>query len=261
MKKILTIIGLAAASLAGANAQVLYTTGNYTQNFNGLLNSGSGTWTNNSTLTGWYAQTDATASITTIAANTGSTTTAGLYSFGSTSASDRALGYAPTNAFFGNAPSSGYVGVRIQNNNAFALTAFDLSYTGEQWRLENGAAAGTLTVQYKVNATGITDATGWTTISALTFTSPKTTGTTGALDGNAAGNFSNLTAAGISVSVAAASNIFFRWVDANDSGNDQFLAVDNVVFSAVPEPKTWVMIGIGTSFMLWNLRRRRRVQG
>lgn len=259
MKKLITIIGIAAATLAGAPGQVLYTTGTYSQDFDSLVNSGSGAWTNNSTLTGWFTQTDATPSITSIAANTGSTTAGGLYSFGIGTNVDRALGYAPTNTFFGN-PGNGYVGVRIQNNNSFTLTSFNLSYTGEQWRLENGAAAGTLVVQYKVDATSITDATGWTSLTDLTFTSPKTNGTTGALDGNAAGNFSNLSISNVPVSISAGSNIFFRWVDANNTGNDQFLAVDNVSFSAIPEPSTWVLIFLGAGFGLWNIRRRRSIR-
>jgi hypothetical protein len=69
--------------LAQAN---LASGGTTTQNFDPLTTT---TWTNNTTLTGWYAKTDLTASITAYAANTGSTTTAGLYSFGSTSAADR----------------------------------------------------------------------------------------------------------------------------------------------------------------------------
>src|SRR6187402_2673718 len=66
---------------------------NYTQNFNTLT---SGTWTDGTTLTGWYAKTDATASITAYAANTGSTTGAGLYALGvagTNPLTDRALGY------------------------------------------------------------------------------------------------------------------------------------------------------------------------
>ena len=39
------------------------------------------------------------------------------------------------------------------------------------------------------------------------------------------------------------------------------LTVGTTFVSAVPEPQTWVMIGIGSSFMLWNLRRRREIQG
>jgi len=35
------------------------------------------------------------------------------------------------------------------------------------------------------------------------------------------------------------------------------VTMDNFLIT-VPEPKTWLLIGIGTSFMIWNLRRRRR---
>ena len=52
---------------------------NYTENFNTLT---SGTWTDNTTATGWYARTDNTSPIATYGANTGSTTTAGLYAYG-----------------------------------------------------------------------------------------------------------------------------------------------------------------------------------
>ena len=64
-------------------------TGSNTQNFNGLGTS-SGTWTDNSTISNWYAQ--RTGSGTTITISTGSTTGGDLYNFGSISATDRALG-------------------------------------------------------------------------------------------------------------------------------------------------------------------------
>jgi len=35
----------------------------------------------------------------------------------------------------------------------------------------------------------------------------------------------------------------------------------NGLVTVVPEPKTWVLIGIGLSFMLWNLRRKRNLVG
>lgn len=35
----------------------------------------------------------------------------------------------------------------------------------------------------------------------------------------------------------------------------------NGIVTVVPEPKTWVLIGIGSSFMMWNLRRRRNLVG
>src|SRR4051812_10711579 len=68
-------------SLTSGWAQFSITTAatNYTTDFNSLT---SGTWTDGTTVSGWYAKTDVTASITTYGANTGSTTTAGLYAFG-----------------------------------------------------------------------------------------------------------------------------------------------------------------------------------
>jgi len=36
---------------------------------------------------------------------------------------------------------------------------------------------------------------------------------------------------------------------------------DNISIAVVPEPQTWVLMGIGGAFMLWNLRRRRGLQG
>ena len=71
---------------------------NYTENFDALTN---GAWSDNSTLTGWYARTDLTSPIATYAANTGTTTAGALYAFGvagTNPLSDRALGYASSNA-------------------------------------------------------------------------------------------------------------------------------------------------------------------
>jgi len=43
-------------------------------------------------------------------------------------------------------------------------------------------------------------------------------------------------------------------------------SIDNLVVSttfaeAIPEPSTWAMIGLGSAFMLWNLRRKRSING
>lgn len=37
--------------------------------------------------------------------------------------------------------------------------------------------------------------------------------------------------------------------------------VDNFEVSAIPEPSTWALIGLGSAFMLWNIRRRRTANG
>jgi hypothetical protein len=59
----------------------------YSENFNSLESSGtSNTWTDNSTIPGWYSNRIE------YRASTGSSTTGALYSFGAASSSERALG-------------------------------------------------------------------------------------------------------------------------------------------------------------------------
>ena len=203
----------------------------YTQDFNALT---SGAWANGSTLSGWYARTDATASIATYGANTGSTTTAGLYAFGvagTNPLTDRALGYAPSNGYTGGSGvGKGYVGWRLKNNTGSPITALTVTWTGEQWRKDN-AASQSLVLGYQQGAT-VTDliAGTWTSASS-TFTSPNP-GTGGLLDGNAALNRSVGLIANITVSIPAGEEIMLRWEDLNDAGNDHFLAIDDVTVNA-----------------------------
>src|SRR6188472_2347686 len=106
----------------------------YTQNFDTLPASGSATWTNNSTIPGWYHARTGTG--TTVVANDGSNNAGNLYSYGTGTAADRALGsIGSTNAAAGDF----FWGVRLQNNTGATITSLDVSYTGEQWR--NSAAA------------------------------------------------------------------------------------------------------------------------
>jgi hypothetical protein len=79
---------------------------------------------------GWYTFKAGTAS-TTYAAGTGTGTADGLYSFGSTSASDRALGC----VFVGGAAGTFLFGVNLKNADSTQyITGITVAYTGEQWR-------------------------------------------------------------------------------------------------------------------------------
>ena len=240
---------LAASALVAANmceGSVVYTTTGQTinQNFDGLGTIGA-SWADDTTLSGWYARTDATASISAYGANTGSTTTAGLYSFGVAgvnAVTDRALGYIPSNAFTGpSGTGQGYLGFRINNGTGLDLTQFTISYTGEQWRREN-TSVNTLTVQYKFGATAVNDATGWTTISGLQFSSPQV-GTAGAIDGNNSANRTVFSGTGVNDTWLNGQDLWIRWVDLNEAGNDQGLAIDDFTLTAVPEP-TNIALGI-----------------
>ena len=60
--------------------------------------------------------------------------------------------------------------------------------------------------------------------------------------------------------LADAANIdSFMFYGINSTGNVANLTVDNISYAnyAVPEPQTWFLIGLGAAIGLWNLRRRR----
>lgn len=253
---------LATVLLPSAAAQVTVSALNtaYTQNFDSLTTAGA--WSDNTTLAGWYARTTATATIATLGLNTGSTTTGGFYSFGSTSASDRALGYAASNAFSGSSGSGqNLIGLRLTNLIGLTVTSFSVAYDAEQWRKENNAAAHSLTVQWALGATGVNDSSvSWTNLSALTFTSPIFGATTAAvLDGNATANRQSLTTTA-SATWLSGTDLWLRWVDLNDSGNDHLMAIDNVSFSAVsaiPEPATYASL-VGLLALVGAATRRKK---
>ena len=163
-----------------------------------------------------------------------SSNTGALYSFGvagTNPVTDRALG-----GIGSGGTGTFYWAVCFVNNTGATLTSIDIAYIGEQWR-DGGAAipvAQTMVFEYQVADAGtITDAdtptTGWTSSSSLNFTSPTfiNTGAGVLLDGNAAAN-RTARSASLSVSAAPGQQIWLRWRDLNDGGNDHGLAVDDI---------------------------------
>jgi len=231
---LLVVLLISVASWGQFNINAFAT--NYTQDFNTLT---SGTWTDNSTLTGWYARTDNTASITAYGANTGGTVAGGLYAFGvagTNPLSERALGMASSNAFTGGSGTGkGYYGWRLRNNTGAAISAITITWTGEQWRKDNNAASHTLNLFYRTG-TNVTDIfLGSWTPAPSTFTTLITGATTAAaLDGNASANRTANITVTINVLIPANEEIMLRWEDLNDSGNDHLMAIDDVTITAAP---------------------------
>ncbi len=202
-------VGLGQISLTTVGAA-------YTQNFDTLANSGSSnTWTDNSTIAGWYTNR------TVYIGDNGAGITGGLISYGSASNTERSLG-----ALTSGSVTTIYIGVRLTNNTGTSLSSFDISYKGEQWR--QTANAQKLVFEYQIGATSLTTGT-WTAITALDFTAPKT-GTAGALDGNVYGNYSNLSST-INAAVANGQEIWFRWTKTGTTSPG--LGVDD--FSVTPK--------------------------
>lgn len=225
---------------------------NYSQNFNTLATSGSSNgWTNNLTLAGWYAAKGGS-DTTNYIASTGTSMTAGIFSFGVSgvnSASDRALG-----SLAGSSTPNAF-GIRFVNDSAFLITNLCLSFTGEQWRNAYGTSAETnvLAFSYQVadvpldNADAM-DSETWTSFGALDFNSPivNVGGSSTALDGNAPANrqvFSNVVLTG--VSVLPDQEIFLRWKDVDNASSDAGIAIDDLTVSW--ETNTYVAPAISTN--------------
>ena len=201
--------------------------GTYSQSFDSLISSSSGIWTSDSTIAGWYAQRSGTG--TSIAADAGAGTGGNLYSYGSASSTDRALGsIGSSNA----AAGSFAYGVLFLNSSSSTATIGNVGYTGEQWRNGNNTTANVITFWYKVSATIITDLTptldtGWTAITALDFSSPINTAAAGALDGNATAN-KVVKLVSSNISIPAGNYLMLRWKDPDHTGTDHGLSIDNV---------------------------------
>ena len=262
MKRLLLLAPLLFATQA--LSQVSYTGGVYSQNFDSLPgttnNTLNSTWTDNSTLPGWYASkttfsvTDGTVGGTAATFDSTSTTAnnVGLFSFGTAASTDRALGVRATSNFAGNDPV--LHGVRLVNNTSQTLTKFTITYTGEQWFKSSVATAHTLLLDYQLGASSISAGT-WTAASAGTFTAPIATGTTAtALNGNTTANRTVKVAVVTGVSWAPGQELWVRFRDANESGNEQGLAVDDFSFLADNESAlfyngstSYVTMGFGTA--------------
>ncbi len=186
----------------------------FTQNFNTLANTGTNTWTDNSTIAGWYSNR------VVYIGDDGTSTTGGLHSYGTNATSERALG-----ALTSGSAGTVNIGGRYVNNTGTTVSSFDISYRGEEWR--QTANAQSLVFEYQVGATALTTGV-WTAVAGLNFTAPVT-GTAGPIDGNAVANYSVKTAT-ITVTVTNGQEIWFRWTKTGTTSPG--IAIDDVSVTA-----------------------------
>jgi hypothetical protein len=233
------------------------------ENFDSLPNSGTPSWADNSTLQGWYFLNPAGQTPSTLGISSGAGPDQDRpLSLGSSGATDRALGSQNSN----NAATI-YFGVQWTNQTAIALSEFSLAYTGEQWRMISNEPADGLTLEYQIFAAGsggLSIAGGWTAVPELAFVAPRTTtGSSSALNGNQTANRVALshTVAGISWDVGQ--ELWLRWADINPvssptTGTQRaVVGIDDLSFSAVPEPGAGLLTMLGCAGLLGALRRRR----
>lgn len=213
-------------SFPGA-AQILFSAGDYANNFDSFSDT-SAAWTNNLTLPGWYAS-KGNGDATNYIAGAGSVTTGGIYSFGTGGThpvSDRALG-----SLAGTSTTYAF-GVRFTNDTTTPISNITISCTGEQWRSGSTNTLQTLAFSWQVADAPITNSysgANWSNFSALNFVSANLSASSTALDGNAATNrqfFSGVVLSGVVVNPGQ--EFFLRWLDVDDTGYDNALAIDDL---------------------------------
>lgn len=226
LRTLTTAIGVWLVASAPLLAQVSVSTLNsaYTQDFNTLATAGT---TNdiNTLPTGWLFLEAGTNANTTYAASTGSSNTGNTFSLGLDT--DRALGGLQSGSLI---PT---LGASFTNNTGGTITALQISYRGEQWRLgaTPRAQADRLDFQYSLNASSLATGT-WVNEDALDFNAPILSGTVGLLNGNTEANrtLQNFTIEGLSIPDGA--TFWIRWQDFNVAGADDALGIDD--FSLTP---------------------------
>ena len=249
---------LGGACIATVQASPLsYTGGTYTQDFDGLPTNvtnasqalpaagpyefSSVTNADAASLTGWQiynARSTSGSGNLEFKSQNGSLTGSagrGIVSYGANGSTDRALGSLSTS---NQVPDFGIV---ITNNTGHVLTSFSLSYTGEQWSSGTTAGVDTLAFYYGLGSS-ITST--LTSYSPLSFTEPHFGGGT-ALDGNDTANQQAVSGTVVGLNWAPGQDLVLRWNTNELSGSDNGLAIDNLSFSAVPEPSSVALAAIG----------------
>jgi hypothetical protein len=220
----LTCLLLAGAALTTLSAHAISISSlgsSYTQDFNILASSGTGS----ATPAGWSFAESGSNQNTTYAAGTGSSNGGDTYSFGAASASDRAFGGLRSGSLI---PT---FGAFFSNDTGGGINFLDIAYSGEQWRMGAVGRLDRLDFQYSTDATSLTTG-NWIGVGSLDFTAPSTTGSVGARDGNVAANRTGVSSTITGLTIAPGAGFWIRWADFNADGSDDGLAVDDFSLTA-----------------------------
>ena len=220
-----TIITLLIVVVSFGQISITSTGTPFSENFNTLAATG----TSGTLPSGWAFLETGTNASTTYAASTGSDASGNTYSYGASAATERAFGTLLSGSLTSN------IGASFTNNSGANITSLTIAYTGEQWRLGTVSRIDKLDFQYSLDATSLNTGT-FTDVDNLDFIAPITTGTIGALNGNAAANQTQISFEITGLNIAVGSSFWIRWTDLNASSADDGLAIDDFSITANGTP-------------------------
>ncbi len=221
MRKIYFFL-LSVLAAGAVSAQISLTNGSssYTQDFDGMaatLNLPANWRMAASTASPTWA---AAATVVTQQASSGAPTTGGTYNFGTTAATDRAVGAMTSGTF----ASPNNVLSFFANNGTTNITALTIAYNAERYRVNTAAAS--IQFYYSLNGTS------WASVSAGDI---ATTDFPTAANSYTFGTPLVVSRTGISISslsIAPGSNFYLRWNINTTGANSQGIAIDDVSITA-----------------------------
>ncbi len=211
----------------------------YSQTFDGLPASGTFSLTgkgpfslsanpiNAANISGWqFFMFSGTSTNAAFLPGTGSGTGNGCYSFGASGSSDRCLGtLASGTGIYG-------FGVIFTNQTGGLLNRITISFTAEQWRKGGSGNKNTWTFRYKTGNINSIDQPNLATDTSLNFSSAVFSTGAGNLNGNIAANQQSKNITLTNILWKPGEQLMLRWDDADESGNDDGMGIDNFLFSA-----------------------------
>ncbi len=234
------LVGGAALPLPAQIIPISFTGTNYSQNFDGMGPAGT------TTPAGWYVSRGSNGSFIMLTngplvVNNGAVGADATVAWncGSSGATDRSLGIAATSTGVGTSNQERYVFFFLRNNTGSAFDTFELRYKGEQWRTPSAGSSPTFNTSllYSTNLQNFYSMGTNFALPCLQYTPVSTP-----LDGNAVAN-SRYPVGGLFTLPAPLTNggvLSFWWFDANESGTDPVLAIDDFTFALPSGPPALV---------------------
>jgi hypothetical protein len=195
----------------------------YSQDFNTLVLAGTDSI--KKFPTGWTANETGTGANLTYAADSGVTNSGNTYSYGRMGSTDRALGTLLSGSV------TSVMGASFINNTGSTITSLTIAYIGEEWRFGGTTSRyDTLKFQYSLDATSLTTGS-WISATALNYLTTDVTGTAGMRNGNDPTKQTAINSTVSGLNIINGSSFWIRWQDANPSGSDDGLAVDDLLLT------------------------------
>jgi hypothetical protein len=218
MKKLytLSIVLLTSLSFGQTPISIIGSNLPYNENFDGM----------GALLTdyipGWTAINATSGTTLAMGLTNGAASSGNVYNVGTTGSEERAFGT------LADATTTPALGAVFQNNTGGMVTKISIQTRMEQWR-ESGdnTVNETVAFYYSLDATGLNDGS-WTAVTTLNLNEKLTNATSNAdVNGNLATNYTNMANIITGLNWTNGANLWIKWVDTNDAGNNGLFAIDN----------------------------------